>query len=63
MKWDGLRAHFGSDDLLPVWVADMDFESPDCVKEALSKLVGLNVYGYYQVPDGYYNAFIEWEKK
>ena len=63
MKWDGLRSNFGSDDLLPVWVADMDFEAPECVKEAMTKLVDFNIYGYYQVPDGYYDAFIEWERK
>ena len=35
-KWDGLSDQFGQSDLLPLWVADMDFEAPLCVQEALA---------------------------
>lgn len=35
VKWDGCKKKFGKEDLLPLWVADMDFEAPACVKEAL----------------------------
>ena len=34
-KWDGCEEKFGDKNLLPLWVADMDFEAPSCVKEAL----------------------------
>ena len=34
-KWDGLRQQFGEDDLLSMWVADMDFACPDCVVQVL----------------------------
>ena len=61
-KWDGLKEKFGQDDLLAMWVADMDFEVPVCVKKALQKYVEEGVYGYYQVPDSYYEAFMNWEK-
>ena len=33
-KWDGCEEKFGDKNLLPLWVADMDFEAPSCVKEA-----------------------------
>lgn len=61
-KWDGCEEKFGDKNLLPLWVADMDFEAPECVKEALRNYVDFGVYGYYRVPDSYYEAFINWEK-
>ena len=62
-KWDGLTGTFGEDGLLPLWVADMDFQAPDCVTEALNTYVSQGVFGYYQIPDSYYQAFINWEKE
>ena len=61
-KWDGCEEKFGDKNLLPLWVADMDFEAPVCVKKALKDYVDSGVYGYYRVPEGYYEAFINWEK-
>lgn len=61
-KWDGCKEKFGNEELLPLWVADMDFEVPSCVKEALRKYVDFGVFGYYDVPEGYYQAFIDWER-
>lgn len=62
-KWDGLLEEYGREDLLPVWVADMDFEAPSCVKKALLEYVDFNVYGYYHVPESFYQAIISWEEK
>lgn len=39
-----------SSDILPMWVADMDFDAPECVKEALSKRVQEGVFGYTYAP-------------
>ena len=61
-KWDGLLEEYGRRDLLPVWVADMDFEAPSCVQVALQKYIDFNVYGYYHVPDSFYDSIISWEK-
>lgn len=61
-KWDNCMDRFHENDLLPLWVADMDFEAPECVKEALKKYVDFGVYGYYAVPQSYYDAFIRWEE-
>ena len=37
VKWDGVKSVWGRDDLLPMWVADMDFRTPPFVMEALRK--------------------------
>ena len=63
VKWDGCKEKFGMEELLPLWVADMDFEAPVCVKEALKNYVDFGVYGYYQPPKAYFEAFENWEEK
>jgi len=45
-KWD--RYH--SRDILPMWVADMDFESPTCIKNSLRKYIDNGIYGYHSEP-------------
>lgn len=62
MKWDGCKEKFGEENLLPLWVADMDFEVPLCVKEALMEYINFGVFGYYQQPKEYEEAFIRWEE-
>ena len=62
-KWDGQTGMFGEEGLLPLWVADMDFQVPSCVTDALSAYVSQGVFGYYNIPDSYYQAFINWEKQ
>lgn len=62
-KWDGQTGMFGEEGLHAMWVADMDFKVPACVREALMRYVEEGVFGYYKVPDTYYQAFIDWEEK
>lgn len=62
-KWDGQSGMFGEEGLLPLWVADMDFQAPSCVTDALSAYVSQGVFGYYKIPDSYYRSFINWEKQ
>lgn len=62
-KWDGLVNTFGEDNLLAMWVADMDFQVPVPVIRALSDYVNQGVFGYSVTPDSYLQAFIDWEKK
>lgn len=62
-KWDGLKNHYGAEDLLPLWVADMDFQVPKCVSEGLKEYVEQGTFGYYLPPAGYIQSFIDWEKK
>lgn len=62
-KWDGQTGMFGEEGLHAMWVADMDFRVAQCVVDALEEYVQLGVYGYYKIPEEYYQAFIDWEKK
>ncbi len=63
-KWDaGLFNTFGDDELLAMWVADMDFQSPQEVIDAVTDYASKGVYAYYSVPDSYYQSFINWESK
>ena len=62
-KWNELKEKFGSEDLVPLWVADMDFQSPKPVIDALVKAAEHGIYGYTSTPDSYYNSIIGWMKK
>ena len=60
VKWDALPAMYGRDDLLPMWVADMDFRSPDFVMDALRRRCDHEVLGYTMPSEGYWNAVCGW---
>ena len=62
-KWDGLEHTFSRGDLLAMWVAGMDLEVPEGVGDALKDYIDMGAFGYYVPPAGYYNSFIEWERK
>ena len=62
-KWDSMDARFGDNDLMALWVADMDFMVPECVRKAAREYADFGIYGYYKVPDAYYQNFIDWEEK
>jgi cystathionine beta-lyase len=47
-KWDGVKAIFGSEEVLPLWVADMDFPAAEPIVEALKKRAEHPFYGYTQ---------------
>ena len=55
-KWDEAEG----DDVIPMWVADMDFETAPCIVEALRKRVDHGIFGYTLVPESYYEAVIGW---
>ena len=60
VKFDALKEPFGRTDLLPMWVADMDFETPDFIVEALRKRLEHPVFGYTFEPADYRPAIIDW---
>lgn len=62
-KWDALKAMYGRDDLTPMWVADMDFRSPDFVMEAIRERCGHEVLGYTMPSDAYWQAVTAWLQK
>ena len=62
IKWDGLKKRFGEKDLLPLWVADMDFKIPEEVQNKMIERINHGVFGYSVVPDSYYQAIKSWQK-
>ncbi|KZE38663.1 cystathionine beta-lyase [Bhargavaea cecembensis] len=62
-KWDAVKDLFGSDDVLPLWVADMDFRVPDEVVKAIKKTADHGIFGYTLRSEEYKNAVSGWMKK
>lgn len=60
VKYDALGQFFGREDLLPLWVADMDFETPDFIIEALHRRLDHAVLGYPVQYDTYWQSVIDW---
>ncbi|WP_223701517.1 MalY/PatB family protein [Sutcliffiella deserti] len=63
VKWDETKRFFGSGDVLPMWVADMDFSAPKEVNEAIKEKAEHGVYGYTSVPSSNDEAIQEWLMK
>ena len=63
VKYDALKEVFGRDDLIPLWVADMDFLSPPEITEGLKKRVEHGVFGYVEPDEGYFTSIINWLEK
>jgi len=63
LKWDKTEKFFGKADLLPLWVADMDFATAPGVTEMLKKRVEHAVYGYSQLSPAYYEAVVSWMER
>jgi len=63
VKWEELETIFGVQDVLPMWVADMEFRSPKPVIEAIKKAAEYGIYGYTSRPDSYCQAIIDWMVK
>jgi cystathionine beta-lyase len=62
-KWDRCKKAVGVPDVLPMWVADMDFLSPPPVVEALRKRVEHGIFGYTERTGSYYAALASWMKR
>ena len=60
IKLEGLQEMWGRMDLLPLWIADMDFETAPFVTEAIRKRCENPTLGYTSKPDSYYQAIIRW---
>ena len=63
LKFDARAAYFGRSDVIPMWVADMDFAVPEAVTKALVERAKHPVYGYTLHPDSMYDALIDWSAK
>lgn len=63
VKWATLEREYGDGDILPMWIADMDFKSSPQIIEALKDRVEHGVFGYSYIEDSFYEAVINWVKK
>ena len=61
-KWDGEHLKFSRTDLLPLWVADMDFMMPACIQDAIANYVKTTPLGYTMTNPNYLDAVINWYK-
>lgn len=59
-KWCERKKIFGTDDIIPMWVADMDFESPKPVVDAIVQRAKHGIFGYAFIPSSYYQSIIYW---
>ena len=60
LKWDGRESSFGRQDVLPLWVADMDFAAPPAVAQALAARAAHPIYGYTRHPASLFEAIAGW---
>lgn len=60
LKTDALKPRYGNADLIPLWVADMDFLSPPAIGEAIIERAKHGVFGYTCPSQSYYDAIINW---
>jgi len=63
VKYDLRESYFGNADVLPMWVADMDFETPDFIRNAVIERANHSIYGYSFRNDEYHQSIIDWVKR
>lgn len=62
-KYDERKKKFGTDDVIPLWIADMDFKTCQPVIDALSARAQEGIWGYTARPDSYFESIRAWQKK
>lgn len=63
IKYDAREKMFGNGSVLPLWVADMDFKTPDFIADAVKKRAEHEIYGYTFKPDSYFSSIVGWMKR
>ncbi|MDL0374772.1 MalY/PatB family protein, partial [Clostridioides difficile] len=59
-KWSEMEKKYGTNDLLPMWVADMDFKAAPCIIDSLKNRLEQEIYGYTTRPDSYNESIVNW---
>ena len=62
-KWEEMNGKFGSNDLLPMWIADMDIKTAPEIVEAIKEKADQAIFGYVYRPDSYYKTAADWCEK
>ena len=60
LKYDALKERYGRDDLLPLWVADLDFETPNFITDAIRKRLDHSLFGYTITPAELWDTVAKW---
>jgi len=63
VKYDIREIYFGKKDIIPLWVADMDFATPECIRKAVQTRAEHEIYGYSLKPVTYFHSIQNWLKK
>ena len=63
LKLEALAPRWGRTDLLPMWVADMDFKTPPFIVEVMKKRMECEIFGYTAKPESWYEAIINWQTR
>ena len=63
IKYDLREEIFGKKDVIPMWVADMDFKTPAFIIEKLRERLGHEIFGYSFRPDDYFSSIIKWTRE
>lgn len=62
-KYDERQKKFGTEDVIPLWIADMDFKTAQPIIDALSARAQEGIWGYTSRPDSYFAAIRDWQKQ
>ncbi|PEK98324.1 MalY/PatB family protein [Bacillus sp. AFS017336] len=62
-KWDSVEKVFGNTEVLPLWVADMDFACAPGIVEAITKRAQHPIYGYGHIPEDFFASAMKWANK
>ncbi|WP_042276334.1 MalY/PatB family protein [[Clostridium] dakarense] len=62
-KWSEMDKKYGTNDLLPMWIADMDFKTAPCIIDALKSRLEQGIYGYTTRPASYNESIANWSKR
>lgn len=60
IKYTQLKALFGREDLIPLWIADLEFETPQFITDALKKRCEHSLFGYTSLPSDYWQTISSW---
>lgn len=63
VKYDLRKLFFETEDVIPMWVADMDFRTPDFIMHAIRERAGHEILGYSIRPESYFSSLINWLKR
>ena len=61
-KFDERERKFGTSDVIPLWIADMDFKVAKPITDAIIKRAEQGIFGYTSRPNSYYEAFCDWQR-